>query len=515
MEHYQKETHSCLRMQVPLCDRSGLTELSADFSLPDYLPEIKRLLRVRATVLPPDKYIGAGNADFTGAIEYAILYSDNEGALYCVTENGEYQFGVPLETVADIDLNDGMTCDADIVPETVSGRVAAPRKVSVKCRLRTHVRLYGTRCLEESVSGAAHDSIQRLCGQAEAARIFIGTGEPLQLGDEILCDTQNAGDMRVISTEGQVFVNEAVAGSGVVNCRGEVCLKLLCAREDSTALPTPLLRRIPFTQSIPTDGAEVNCDACADGVCHNMHVTVEDGKILCEVSVSLRARALRNESISFTRDIYSTSAVCDPRYISCTTTRALKCGNGNFSLNSSFTAEEIGVRSGMSVMDVTLTPTVTSVEADHGKYYLNGRCRAHLILSDGEEISTQELELPFRYETEGSTENVTEYSAAVTPISCRTRADGERIGLDAELAVCLCLRTESRFDMLSEAKFGESVNRAGAVYTICYPAREDTLWSVAKRYHRPVSTVFEINSLSGAPAADAPDSLAGVSYLLV
>ena len=134
MEHYQKEEHSSLRMQVPLCNRSGMTELSSDFSLPDYLPEIKRLLRVRATVLPPDKYIGAGNADFTGAIEYAILYSDNDGALYCVTERGEYQFAVPLDTVADIDLNDGLTCDSDVIPEAVSGRVAAPRKEPVKVK---------------------------------------------------------------------------------------------------------------------------------------------------------------------------------------------------------------------------------------------------------------------------------------------------------------------------------------------------------------------------------------------
>ncbi len=515
MEHYQKEEHSSLRMQVPLCNRSGMTELSADFSLPDYLPEIKRLLRVRATVLPPDKYIGAGNADFTGAIEYAILYSDNDGALYCVTERGEYQFAVPLDTVADIDLNDGLTCDSDVIPEAVSGRVAAPRKVSVKCRLRTQVRLYGTRCLEETVSGADSASIQRLCGQTEVARVFIGMGEPLQLGDEILCDTQNEGDMRVISTEGHVFVTEATAGSGVVNCRGEVCLKLLCTREDSTSQPTPLLRRIPFTHSIPTEGVEVNCDAYADGVCHNIQVTVEDGKLLCEVSVSLRARAMRNEALSYTRDIYSTSAVCEPHFVSCTATRALKCGNGNFSLNGSFTAEELGVKSSMGAVDVTLTPTVTSIEADHGKYYLNGRCRAHMILSDGEEISTQELELPFRYETDGGVENVTEYQATVTPISCRIRADGERIGLDAELAVSFCLRTETRFETLADACFGEHVNRSGAVYTICYPSREDTLWSVAKRYHRPVGKVSEINSLSAAPAADSSESLAGVGYLLV
>lgn len=515
MEHFMKEAHTGVRMQVPICDRRGLTELSADFSLPDYQPEIKRLLRVRATVLPPDKYIGAGNADFSGGIEYSILYSGNDGALYCTNEVGEYQFSVPLEMTSDIDPNDGLTCDVELVPEAVTGRVAAPRKISVKCRLRTHVRLYGTRFLEESVTGAPQDSIQRLCGQAECARVFVGVGEPLQLGDEILCDTQTAGDLRVVCAEGHVFVTEATAGSGVVNCRGEVCLKLLCAQEESTAPPTPLLRRIPFTQSVPTEGAEVNCDAVADGVCHDLHVTVEDGRILCEVSVRLRTRAQRNESISFTRDIYSTSAGCEPHYTACVASRALKCANGNFSVNTALTAEEAGIKPNANVVDVSLQPTVTAVESEHGKFYLTGRCRVHLVLSDGEEISSQELELPFRYETDGSDEKVTEYDASLSPISCRARADGERIGIDAELAVCLCLRTETRFEMLSEAKFGELCNRPGAVYTICYPSRDDTLWSVAKRYHRPVAAVADVNALMGAPAADSPDSLSGISYLLV
>ena len=515
MEHYSKEPRTSVRMQVPLCDRRGVTELSADFSLPDYRPEIKRLLRVRATVLPPDKYIGAGNADFSGSIEYSILYSGNDGALYCINEIGEYQFGVPLEIASDVDLNDGMTCDVDLLTESVTGRVAAPRKVSVRCRLRTHVRLYGTRVLEESITGASEETIQRLRGQASCAHVFLGIGDALQLGDEILCDAQGANDLRVICAEGQVFVNEAVAGSGVVNCRGEVCLKLLCIQDESTTTPTPLFRRIPFTQSVPTDGAEVNCDACADGVCHSLNVTVEDGRILCEVNVRLRTHAQRNDLIPFTRDIYSTAATCEPRYTSCVTAQAIKCINGNFSLNTAVTTEEAGIKSGASILDVSLFPTVSSVEAEHGKYYLNGHCRVHLILSDGDEISAQELELPFRYETDGGAVSPTEYSASATAISCRARADGERIGIDAELAVCLSLCGETHFDTVTEATFKEPVNRGGAVYTICYPSREDTLWSVAKRYHRPVSTVSDINALTGAPAADSADSLAGIGYLLV
>ena len=69
--------------------------------------------------------------------------------------------------------------------------------------------------------------------------------------------------------------------------------------------------------------------------------------------------------------------------------------------------------------------------------------------------------------------------------------------------------------MLNEARFDTPLGAKGAVYTVCYPAKSDTLWSVAKRYHRAVATVSEMNRLADAPAADAPDSLGGVSYLLV
>ena len=514
MDNYIKESKSGMRVQAPICDRQIVTELTSDFTLPDYQPEIKRLLRVRATVSPPDKYIGAGNAEFSGTVDYAILYAGNDGALYCATETSEYQFTVPTEVPSDFELNDGLICDAEVLTDTVTGRVAAPRKFSVKCRLRSRVRLYGTKLIEEIVGGAEPDSLQRLCGNVDSASLFVGIGDPLQLGDEILCDAQS-GDIRVIAAEGQVFVNEATAGSGVVNCRGEVCLKLLCAQEGKQTPPSALLRRIPFTQAIATDGAEVNCDACANGICTEMQITVEENRILCEVTLRLRTRAQRNQNLSFTRDIYSTAAECESRYTDCVFPRALKCVNGNFSLNTTLPLEEVGIRPNMSIADITLAPTVTSLECDHGKYYLTGRCRALAILFDGEDFSAQEFEVPFRYETDGTEESVTDHDATVDVISCRARLDGERIGIDAELAVSLATRGECRFQMLSEARFGEKISRSGAVYTICYPSREDTLWSVAKRYHRSVASVSDINSLAGSPAADSAESLAGVGYLLV
>ena len=111
---YDQKSRGALRVQVPICDRQTVTELSSDFSLPDYQPQIKRLLRVSATVSPPDHYVGSGRAELSGTVDYSILYSGNDGALYCATERADYQLSVPVEMGADIDLNEGVVCDAEL-----------------------------------------------------------------------------------------------------------------------------------------------------------------------------------------------------------------------------------------------------------------------------------------------------------------------------------------------------------------------------------------------------------------
>ncbi len=515
MEYNQKTEALGARMQAAVCDRTVTTELASDFSLPDYQPEVKRLLRVRATVSPADKYIGAGNAELSGTVDYHILYAGNDGALYCANQTGEYRFSCPVEMTGDFDLGEGICCDVETVADTLSGRVVAPRRLSLKCRLRSRVRMYGTRVLEEHISGNTNDGeLQRLKKHAQCARLFVGTSEAIQLGDEILCDAQ-AENLRVITADAEVYVNEAEAGSGCVNCRGEVALKLLTCMEGSEELPAVQLRKIPFSASVPVDGAEVNCDCIASGVCTELNITVEDGRILCEVAVRLNAHAQRNEELIYTCDLYSTKALTECRYENVLLPCAIKCTGGNFSLNTMLTLEEAGLRREQTVIDMILTPGALNLECENGRYIVTGRCRALAILWSGEEYGAQEFELPFRYETEGSEEEIKDYDCTVTPISCRARMDGERIAIDAEMYVNLATRTEQKHNLLTDAVIGEEIKAGGAAYTVCYPAREDTLWSVAKRYHRAVGEIAQMNPLSGSPAADSADSLDGVSYLLV
>ena len=45
-------------------ERDVTTELSSDFTLPDYYPEIRKLLMIETNVSPAERYIGGGSVEF-------------------------------------------------------------------------------------------------------------------------------------------------------------------------------------------------------------------------------------------------------------------------------------------------------------------------------------------------------------------------------------------------------------------------------------------------------------------
>lgn len=505
------EQRQTTRIQAPLEERQIVTELSEDFDLPDYRPEIKRLLRVQAKASFADTYIGAGSAECSGTVEYSVLYSGADGAIYCVTQTGEYHFAFPVELPADFDAGEGLICDVESHPENVAGRVTAPRKLTLRCRLRSRAQLRGTQVFPDPVGQAA--GMQRLSAECACARLFLGYGEPFELGDEILCDPHE-GDVRVICADGQVFVTEAGAGSGTVTCRGEVCLKLLCCH-DATGEIYTVRRRIPFSQTIPIDGVEVNCEVYAAGECRDLRVTVEDGRIGCDVTVVLLIRAQRNETVTLLRDAYSTEAECTTVVRELALPTAIGCICGNFSVNHAQASAELGIPAGARIVDADGTVTLGDAETERGKLRVGGKCRFRLVLAAEDDYTVQEVEVPVRYEADGGTAKVTASELCAEVITCRARMDGEKLSIDAEIAIGGTLRGEQTVGILTEATIGAAWQAPGAVFTVCYPAKDDTLWSVAKRYHVPVADLCAKNALAQAPAADSPDSLSGVKYLMM
>ncbi len=466
-------------LTVSLCDRVATCEVSGDYTLPDYQPEIRRLLWIKPTVLPPAKYVGGGQAELNGTVDYQLLYIGADGGLYTAPLSAEYGVSVPLDQMGEVDPAAGVTVFATTVCEGVTPRVSAPRKLSIRSRLRTHIRAFGRLPMEERMDGGADPaSIRRLGGEAECMVAVSGVSDVIPVGDEI---NGLGEDIRVISADGCVFLNEILPSDGMVCGRGEVLLKLMTCREDGKE--ELLTRKLPVEGQVELDGMTTDGMCGMTGCISELNVSVEEDRILCEIGVLLTAKGMWNRTVRYTEDLYSTEVESECSYRDYTLPVALQCENGNMSQSERIPLKELNLPESAEILDVLGSVTWDSCEQMGGKHVLTGQSRYQLLCRKESDYWVSDLSLPLRYEMTGCEGTPVGYDMMGEVLSGRARCDGSMLYLDSEISVIADFVGKKEIRAVSDARFGEKLDCRGNRMVVYYPLPEDTSWTVAKRYH--------------------------------
>ncbi len=510
MENMGYETNAY--MQVPIGEKSVTTELSGDFTLPDYQPEIKRLLRVSADVLPPSKYVGDSECELAGGIDYYIHYTGSDNQVYCAPLSGEYKISVPIDKNELALVN--VTADAEIVPDMVSGRVTSPRKLNIKCRLKTRARMYGDAPIERSYVSMMGEN-QVLLGRSDVTRRIFAQSDMIRLDDEII-QSASDGETRVISAQGHALIGESAASNGAVNCKGELYLKLLMCKEPDGE-PYTSIRRLPFNSTVMVDGADSGCEVCAKGSVAELSINVEESRIAIDAGLILELSVCKNESVSYVKDAYSTERATECTYRDMPYLDSGRAFNSNFTQSDSMTLEEAGITPEHKIIDVSGYAYPESSHLEGGRWVFSGKSKFSLLTEKDGEYGNVEIEMPYRYSTDAKhdEEGRAYADAGAEIISARARLDGERIGIDAEIMMRCIISSQKSARMLDGVSFGEESEKGRGEFVVCYPAPDDDLWSIAKRYGTTVKALASTNKLASPAAPDSKETLADIHYIIV
>ncbi len=492
------------RIRMPICDRMQIGEVSNDYTLPDYQAEIRRLLCISANAMPPAKYVSTSGAEFNGVIDYSILYVGADGELYTLPLSCDYEFSFPIDADNNIDFNEGVVSCADIVVENITTRISGPRKLTIKCRLKCLARAYAVMVIEEKISASVDsNSIQRLSKTVNACNFMRYLSEPFSCSAEIIPESAN---MRVIGANGKIFVTDTAASDGSAEVRGEVYVSLLAQNDDNGGTISQIQRKIPFSQLVVCDDMTRECKACAFGCINNIVVTVEDGRIIADIDSSLEVEAQGNVPFSYTEDVYSTEYENEALYRDYRIPTSGYCINGNFSINERLSKESLSISASPNIIDCYANAMVDTLTHTGTKGQANGQIKITFVLNTNGEYSTVDTMLPLKYEFDAS-KDISSANARFDVISCKTRQDAESISIDAEIAVCARGNSFENIIALDEVRFTEKINRKKGDITICYPSKDDTLWSISKRYHVPMSRIQGMNALV--------DDISDKNYLII
>ena len=489
--------------QLELCSKTVSCEISDDIIIPDYLPELRRLLRVSVRLPEPSRYLGGDVAELSGNVSWCVVYVGSNGELKSTDHSSPYE----LSTELDADTVSFPELFFEMKAENVTAKVTSPRKISLRCRLSAVMRAYGYTDVESRISGdVSEESIKKLEHSFPVCRVVSANDSSLELEDSFPV----ASGTYIAALSACGTVDSVSESNGETVCRGSVTLKLAVC-EDNGA-PSFIERKLPFTASpeleLEGDGYAFRAYAKVSDV----NTEVIDENAVCRVSLCVICEAQKNVPTLLCTDVFSTEKQCEAQMKSYDFPISLCCDNFTVSHEGSGVID--GLFDGAGIGDVYCTAEAKKITVENGRYILHGICKYNIIFVGDGEYAARETEFPFTSVLcEGGTE-VHEFFADLEVCSCRIRAEGENLAFSADISAAVRAYALYTVNGVSEADFLEARESSASAYKIAYPASNETLWDIAKRYASDPKVLADANGIK-ASVPDAADSLSGVKYLII
>ena len=498
-----KETYSCYDALPPVSEKH---EQSAETIVPDYCPDIGRIVESRGCLFLRSREVTEARISVSGTLRVTLLYiADGSGGLK------SFEYTLPVEEMLDARVREG--CGEVRLEGAVSAlevRALNPRKVLTRAVLELTAAPYCasqlTVCGE--IGQCGENGIETLCQTQEVSLIRALRDKDFVFAEEIALSGAREPAAELLSMSAQPRVTETrLIGSKLI-VKGVVCTDVLYLSESGTICRTTA--ELPFSQII--EGGESGEDASAEvflrltGAECRLGAESGDGRTI-SVKLFLHAFAVLRECVNLRCicDLYSVS-----RELTAQMQTLALCGAPQFVVHEQPVREQIetGVEAA-SVLSAEACFSGVELAAEGTQALLRCTAELHVLYLDegGAPLCVERrTEISARAAIpQGCNAAVRDVSAG--EISASAVSGSIEVRFPAVFTIecteqrrcsCLCaLRSEPRKE--STEAMPSLILRA--------PAPGQRLWDLAKEYRTTVSDILSANELSTETDAAAGEML--------
>ncbi len=471
------------KIWTPAIDTSFSHDVTEEFSLPDYVPAVERIVLCKSEVLPESRAMRDGEVTLSGIVTYQVTYIGDDGALSCAPLNSEYTARLPVATEAE--AMSGAELGVSTYVEHVTCRATAPRRLNVTCRMRSNV--FGTKSCELAEELSAEDDevspgdmlqVRNRKKEAVSSSVVYAT-----YTGGISGELRERDGMKPVSCDGGVGVIDVRYDSGAAVVRGEVYITCLMLNGDGTY--SSVRTRAPFEERIPVslpEGGSVT--PSARGRCASVNIRGgEDGVFLWEAEYDIDVTLARTVSSEISFDAYSTGYESTAEFetnLCCTGVRNMQT-RMSVSGDTKLKCEE------KTPVAAYGRAVCESCESDgEGRLSFRGTCTVSVILvGDGDALCEEAL-LPFTYKC--SVGDISSYKlngvCTASVLYCDARLDGDKLVCEAELCLEAMIVATGEVTYLKRLVLNKEkrAQHDGSRVTVFFPYPEETMWDTCKLF---------------------------------
>lgn len=471
-----------------------------DFSLPDYCPDIQKILKCRVCPNITSRNISGDRLNIEGVVKVRVIYSDSENNRIRCCENS-----VPFSSSIDIRSNpENAFAVTNLRVEYVNCRAVSPRKLDIHGAFSIRAEIYTRKNLEISSCVNGKDIQQKISDMK--VNNLIGTGQQQFSISEVLEVPENKPSPEmIINSDIRVITNEYKNMSNKTIVKGELVVRILYISDLSSGSTEILEYSIPISQIVDVPGIteDSNCLISTQLLAHDEQLRSESnessGCISCEIKLLANVVAYNDKDISLVSDVYSTEYNLE------ISTQPVKISQLMETISESFSHKEnINLSDTVisRVIDVWSDSCSINCNPQNGNLLFKCKVNIGILAIDGEDNPVyveRILEFDYSKPLENASENIL-CESDIVPVSVGYSLSGSnnievKIAFELLGEVYLC----QKYDMVTDLSADESktVEKDTASLTVYYASEGEDIWDIARRYYTSANMIKEENDILG------------------
>ena len=491
-----------VRMSGLTFDSAADHPVDCDIVLPDYCPDIARILRTEAGASVDSKTIENGRLTVTGTFSVKVIY---------IPDNSRNVRSVPYETAFShvFDLKDPGN-PTYVRPRArvvfVNCRPVGPRRLQVRASLAVSAKVWSDR-EENFISGCEDERVETLRKPLHASGYIGSTERQFDVSEELEIGGGKPAASSIIKCGAVAVMQDCKMIHNKIIAKGEVLLKTLyaCDATDDAAGKLEVVEHsVPISQILDLEGVEEDCGCDADFTAGFVRVEVKpdgngDNRILeVQLPVTASARVYRTQEFYAVTDAYS------PSYELQLQTKAMDIGHVvdrmkvSDMVKQSVELKDVSIQ---SVTDCSVTAAVSEAKFDGGALAVSGDMNISIMAVDdtgGPACIDRTMPFTLREEVRGGEGEMGSDPEVKVLSVAGSLAGTDRIELRVECEVNALIVGNSRENAVVDMSLDDSAPKEAApsrTLTLYYADQGENVWDIAKRYNTSMEAIKHENGL--------------------
>lgn len=492
--------HEDYKFLKTVTDNSVEECVEADFSLPEYMPEILRIVKSVAEPKINSCRLVGERVTVDGVCELRMIYTAEDGCLYSFTQTRPFTRHCEnsiFENAEDV------TAKASV--SYVNCRATSTKRAEIKAGVVIKVTAYiGEN--EDIVSLEEKGCIEEKSMPVRAMSLGCRKTRAFSMSDTVSLAVPSAF---IISTRAAACCTDIKKISNKIMVKGDAVVEICYVNAADKSCAEHIKHTLPINQILEFEGMEerftgnVTLNVTAVDVVQKNESDGIGGAFDISLCIEASASMWEEKELLVICDAYAVGASVELKKSPYSFFSALDEIRDTCIFKESFTVSGEGVG---SIVNSVGEITSAEVKYENGCVVVFGTLSLSLLIKDtaGSFCAVNKV-LDYKYERKADYSGAEIYSVpdvVLSAVDCSENGNSH-IDVRCELRIVATVFEKTTVEAVTDIVQSEACTpRKNSAVTVYFPTKEESLWSIARRYNTTVSAIATENDLEGDTTED-------------